>query len=267
MNFLDKLEKRYPQLAMEGLIRYIALMMLTTFFLNHTGMLSYGYLNLNRHAIMSGEIWRLFTFLVIPFSRNVLFLIFELSILVMCADGLESEWGTFKLSVYYYCGAFANIVIAFLIDGVAAGSYFLYLSLFLGFATVHPNHQILLFLIIPVRVKYLAMFSGAIIFYQVALGPWPIKVAALLSVANYFLFFWQKAILTIKHNRNQYMRAAEFQRKMEPKSSYRHKCVVCGKTEIDDTEEEFRYCTCKECGSDAKAFCQKHLAEHKSNQN
>ena len=263
MQFLDKLERKYPQLAIEGLMRYVSLLMLTVFFLNHSGMLPYSMLRLNSPAVMQGQVWRLFTFLLIPVSRNMLFLIFELSILVMCADGLEARWGTFRVSIYYFCGALANIIVAFMMPGVAMGSYFLYLTFFLGFATVNPNYEILIFFILPVRVKYLAMLSGLWIFVQLATAPIFIKVAILLSVGNYLLFFGKEAIDNIKGNHRRYTRAKAFAEKISDNREYRHKCTTCGITEVSDPEAEFRYCTCSQCGTDGKAFCTKHLKEHK----
>lgn len=263
MQFLDKLERQYPQLAIEGLIRYISLLMLTVFFLNHTRMLPYSMLTLNSHAIMQGQVWRLFTFLLIPVSRNMFFVLFELSILVMCADGLEAKWGTFRVSIYYFCGALANIIVAFMIPGVATGSYFLYLTFFLGFATVNPNYEILIFFIMPVKVKYLAMFSGLWILLQLVTKPIFIKIAILLSVGNYLLFFGREAINTIKGNQKRYSRAKTFAEKMADTPEYRNKCEICGITEVSDPEAEFRYCTCNQCGENGRAFCIKHLKEHK----
>lgn len=263
MKLLDRLERKYPQLAIEGLMRYVSLLMLTVFFLNYTGMLPYSMLRLSSPAVMQGQLWRLFTFLLIPVSSNMLFVIFELSILVMCADGLEAKWGTFRVSIYYFCGALANIIVAFMVPGVAMGSYFLYLTFFLGFATVNPDYEILIFFILPVKVKYLAMLSGLLIFLQLATAPIYIKIAILISVGNYLLFFGKEAVSTIKGNHQRYTRAQTFAEKISDTREYRHKCVICGITEVVDPEAEFRYCTCDQCGDNGRAFCIKHLKKHK----
>lgn len=264
MNWLDKLEKNYGHLGLEGLIRYISMLMLTVFFLNYSNMLPYTMLYLNWELITSGQIWRIFTFLLIPASNNFFFLIFELSILVMCADGLEARWGTFKLTAYYFAGAISNILIAILLPEVQLGSYFIYLSLFIGFATLYPDHEILLFFIIPVKMKYLAMFSGGVILYQLAMAPWYLKLAILLSLGNYLLFFSREAWETIRRNRNQARRSAEYAQAMGPTRDFRHKCQICGATDVTAPDLQFRYCTCKECGSDGKAFCLEHLETHRA---
>lgn len=263
MNWLDKLERHYPQLALEGLIRYISFLMLTIFFLNKANLLPYHMLYLDAGAIMSGQIWRLFTFLLIPASSNFLFLIFELSILVMCADGLESKWGTFKLTLYYMVGALANILVAFFIPGIQLGSYFLYLTLFLGFATIYPDYEILLFLILPVKVKYLGMLSAGWLLYGIAVYPFPIKIAIMLAVANYLIFFGPEFANTMKGNLRAHSRRKEFESKIKQSDGPRHVCKICGRTEISDPELQFRYCTCESCGPDGVAFCIDHLQEHK----
>ncbi|GAB4275473.1 MAG: hypothetical protein Kow0029_16670 [Candidatus Rifleibacteriota bacterium] len=263
MNWLDRLERKYPQIALEGLIRYISFLMLTVFFLNQTNLLPYSMLRLDAEAIKAGQFWRLFTFLLIPISRNFLFLIFELSILVLCADALEAEWGTFKLTIYYFTGALANIIVAFFLPGTQFGSYFLYLTLFLGFATLHPDYEFLLFFILPVKVKYLALLSGLWIFINLAISPFAIKIAVILSIANYLIFFGPEFLKTMKGNYIAHNRRKEFENQLKQPEGARHTCKVCGRTEISDPELQFRYCTCDKCGENGVAFCIDHLAEHK----
>jgi len=265
MTWLEHLEVKFGHWGLEGLIRYISVLMLIVFFLDQSGMLPYHMLHLNRDSIMNGEIWRLFTFLLIPASKNFLFLIFELSILVMCADGLESEWGTFKLTVYYAVGAFSNILVALMMPDVQFSSYFIYMSLFLGFATIFPDYEILLFLILPVKIKYLAMISGGFMLYNLAFAPIYVKIAIALTVGNYLLFFAPYAITGIRHNRRQQARAAEFEKASTRNEEYRHKCSVCGITDVSNPESQFRYCTCPRCGEHGTAFCLDHLKEHKQN--
>ncbi len=263
MKWLDRLETRYGSWGLEGLIRYISLLMLTVFFLNQSGMLPYHMLYLQRDAIMEGQIWRLFTFLLIPASTSFLFLIFELSILVMCADGLEARWGTFRLTAYYFTGALLTIVAVLFVPEIQFGSYFIYLSLFLGFATLYPDYEILFMFIIPLKMKYLAMFSGALMLYQMAFSPWHIKLALTLAIGNYLLFFAGEAMATIRRNRIQSVRSNEFARATALQTDFRHKCSICGQTDASAPDLDFRYCTCPGCGPNGKPFCTEHLKQHK----
>ncbi len=264
MNWLDRLERKFPQLALEGLIRYISFLMMMVFFLDQSRLLPYEMLYLDSHLIMQGQVWRLFTFLLIPKSTSLFFLIFELTILVMCADGLESEWGTFKLTVYYLFGALANIAIAFVMPQAQLGSYFLYLTLFLGFATLYPDFELLLFFIIPIKIKYLALLSALWIVLALALNPWPEKIAILLSVGNYLLFFGPDFFKTAQGNYRASARRREFAEKTKQPDGPRHVCSICGRNEIENPELQFRYCTCSRCGENGVAFCLEHLKQHKN---
>lgn len=194
MNWVDKLERKYGHLAPEGLIRYISALIVFVFILNSSNLLTYQKLALNGHLILSGEVWRIVTFALIPVSTNFLFLIFELSILILCADGLEANWGTFKLGLYYVFGLFFISLASLLSPYVyLPGSYFIYLSLFLGFATLYPDYEILLFLILPVKVKYMAGFSAIMVLYSIFKTP-EYGFALLLCLGNYILFLVQAYI-------------------------------------------------------------------------
>ncbi len=264
MNWLDRLERKFPQLALEGLIRYVSFLMLTVFFLTRSGMLSEKMLLLNGSMVMHGQVWRLVTFLLIPASDNLFFLVFELLILVMCADGLEAEWGTFKLTVYYLIGALGNIIMALILPSMVLNGYFIYLTLFLGFASLYPNYEIYLFFIIPIKIKYLAMLSGAWIIYAVAVAPLAVKIAVLIAIANYLLFFGPEFVRTMRGNYRAHNRRREFENQVRPSDGPRHVCAVCGRTEVSNPELQFRYCTCERCGENGVAFCLEHLKEHKA---
>lgn len=265
MHWLDKLERRFGYLALPGLIRYVSFFMLTLFILNQSRLLPYETVSMVAPRVMHGEIWRLITFLFIPVSTNLLFLIFELMILVMVGDGLEQEWGSFKLTVYYFLGAFATIVIAFFLPFAQFGSYFLYLSLFLAFATLYPDYELLLFFIIPVKIKYLGMLSGFWIIYTIITKPLALKLMAVLSISNYLIFFWRDALDVVKQNKRRYDRKRKFKTTLETSEGPRHTCTICGKTELSHPDLQFRYCTCERCGESGKAFCPEHLIQHKKN--
>ena len=267
MNWLDGLERRFPRLAMPGLLRMVSLFMLLTFGLNFMRVTSMDTWLLNGDAIRNGQIWRIVTFLFVPLSRNPFFLIFELMILVMIGDGPESAWGAFKLTLYYLCGAVMTLIIAFLVPAGYFGSYYLNLTLFMAFATVFPDYEILLFFIIPIKVKYLAMFSGAFIVWDIIVQPLPIKIVALLSVGNYLLFFGPAAIHAIRHGRAAYERRRQFTEKASPREGPRHVCVICGRNEQENPDLQFRYCTCPECGETGVPYCLEHLGVHKGTLN
>lgn len=263
-SFIDKLESKYGKYALDGLMYYVAGLMITVFILNQTGHLPYSMLYLDGSLIMKGELWRLVTFLLIPISHQPFFLFFELLIIIMCANGIEAVIGSFRLTLYYLLGAFLMIVGSLFDPHVQLDSNLMYLSLFFGYSTLYPNEEMLFMFIIPIKIKYLAYLSGFGLILTLITSPWSTKIALLLSFANYFIFFVIPALKGIKYERKQYKRKMAFENAVSPQKDYRHKCSVCGKTDVSNPEILFKYCVCKECGENGVCFCPEHLELHKN---
>ncbi len=266
MTWLDTLERRYRHLAIPGLVRQVCMIMIVTFALDKAGVLPSRHLVLYTPAVLNGEIWRLVTFLFVPVSDNPFLLLLQMMIMVLTGDGLESAWGSFRLTVYYIVGALATALIAVLLPNALIDNTFLNLSLFFAFATVYPDYEILLFFILPVKVKWLAWLSAFWVIFAIITEPWVLKVVALLSVANYLLFFWREfydswRLGAATHERRRRMEAAYDAAK--PSSGARHVCAACGANEQTHPRLLFRYCTCAACGADGRAFCPEHLKAHK----
>ena len=154
-------------------------------------------------------------------------------------------------------------IASILVPDMNIDSYPMYLSLFFGYATLYPDEEMLFMFIIPIKIKYLAILSGLGVIYSLFILPINAKVAIVLSFANYLLFFVLPALRGIKYSMKQKQRKASFEKSASPQNDYRHKCSVCGKTDVSNPELTFRYCVCKECGENGVAFCQEHLEEHK----
>ena len=146
--------------------------------------------------------------------------------------------------------------LAAFIIGQGATALYLNLSLFLAFAYIYPNFEILLFFIVPVRVKYLAWLNWIFIAFTVLTAPLSAKAAAIVSVLNYFLFFGKDIINTT----SAYKRRRVFRsRSTLPSGTTIHKCTICGMTENDDIKMEFRYCSQFEGDYE---YCMPHLKTH-----
>ena len=57
---------------------------------------------------------------------------------------------------------------------------------------------VLLFFIIPIKMKYMALFSGALCLIDLLMGGWSTRAAVLLSLANFLLFFGGDFFRTVK---------------------------------------------------------------------
>ena len=151
----------------------------------------------DKAAIFSGEVWRVFTFIFLPPETRLIFIIFALYLYWLIGNSLEDNWGAFKFNLFYLCGIIGTII-AGLITGYATNSY-INLSLFLAFAIVFPDFELNLFFLIPVKVKYFAIFYLVLIGYMIVVLPFYDKIAIIVSLANVALFFMRDFINGIKN--------------------------------------------------------------------
>jgi membrane associated rhomboid family serine protease len=235
--------------------------------MDKSGMLIY-WLCLIPSRLLKGEVWRLVTFVFVPTAGRPLLLLIELYFYYLIGTTLERAWGAGKFTVYYLCGMAITIVygiLASLITGRSpafTGTY-LSLSMFFVYATLWPDNQILLFFIIPIKVKWLAWFEAAVFLFGMITGR---TLLPLVGIANYFLFCGNSLLASLKlfqmRHRGQ---ARQFRRNVKRAESgretgaYTRKCAVCGKTDAEYPELEFRYCS--QCVG-YHCFCSEHIHSH-----
>lgn len=232
--------------------------------------------------ILHGQVWRLFTYIFIPDSggsnvfSSALFLAIMLFFYYQIGRILENRWGTLKFNAYYLCGILITDIAA-LIMGVGATVYYLNLSLVLAFATICPEDRVLLFFIIPLKMKWLAWFYFGITIFDFFAVPFPFNLFPIFALLNYFLFFGSdiKNVLpsfgryhhvwTEREKKANNPHAAptpkwaDGYKSAEGQKPYRHKCTVCGRTDTDYPGLEFRYCSrCK----GYYCYCMDHINNH-----
>jgi membrane associated rhomboid family serine protease len=260
MNWLDRLERKYRRYAIPNLMSYIVGITGVVYVVAYILDLSGAFLErleLYPSEVLQGEIWRLVTYIFIPPSASPIFIAFVLYFYYIIGASLEHEWGSFRFNLYYILGMIGTTM-AVLFTGGPGTSTYLNLSLFLAFAYIYPDYQILLFFILPIKVKYLAWINWFFIITTIITAPLPDKVAAIVSIINYLIFFG-KDIVTGMHSRN---RAYNNKRKFKSKTQVKtisHKCTVCGITPEVDPKMDFRYCP--ECDG-LKCYCKEHIKNH-----
>jgi len=257
LKWLNKLERKYGKHAIHGLMKYIVAANLAVFLLNVISPGLAENLMLIPEAVMAGQVWRIFTFILIPPATSAFWILFTLYFYYIIGMGLEQAWGSFKFNIYYLVGMIATIIVS-LIGGSPATGTFINLTLFLAFASIYPNHEVLLFFILPVKMKYLAIFDAVLLAQQFIMGGVGIKLMILASLANYFIFFGKDFIELFKTKKKVKKNKERF-KVIEMKDYVRHRCTVCGITERDDPNMEFRYCS--KC-SGHKEYCMNHLKNH-----
>ncbi|MHB1513295.1 MAG: rhomboid family protein [Acidiferrobacter sp.] len=255
---LSKFERRFGRYAISNLMAYIVGAQGVVFLLSRTanGHNILSELFFSQTLIAQGQIWRVISFILIPPSFSI-WVFFILYFYYLLGARLEEEWGNFRFNVYYFTGVTFSILGAFL-AGASATATYLNLSIFLAFATIDPEFSILLFFVIPVKVRYLAWLAWLWVAYTVALGPVPAKIMAVVSLLNYFMFFWRDLKARLRGGAFRRARRS-FLQSAPATSAPIHRCTICGATERDEPRVEFRYCS--KCAGHHE-YCLTHLAAH-----
>jgi len=213
--FLWKLERKLGKIAIRNLMTYIVITMGVVYgvevVMQNFSMFSH--LVFWTPAIFQGEVWRVITFIFLPPNAHFIFILFALYFYYMIGSALENEWGTFKFNVYYLCGVFSSIAAGFIMHAVwGVGfmtNFYLNMSLFFAFAILYPNFQVRLFLILPIKVKWLALLNVAFFVHALITGDQFTRIAILVSLINLALFFGKDLFKTIErwHRKNKFKRS------------------------------------------------------------
>lgn len=263
MKWLNKLERKFGKYYIHNLMFFVVMITAFVYVLCVVNPEIQGWKNfsLNPSKVMEGEVWRLVTFIFIPQFGSVVSLFFGLYLNYIAGAGLEQEWGGFKFNIYYLVCILSTIVVSF-ITGVTATAVTVNLSLFLAFAKVYPDYEFLLFFVLPMKVKWLATLDIIIILFNVfeahSLGGVLLAITPLIS---YLLFFGKEIFVTNKTRATSAIRKYEYNSQISEvkKEQELKKCKICGITENDNPEMEFRYCS--KCNGKF-LYCSDHIRNH-----
>lgn len=211
MKWINELERKFGRYSVNNLMMYIIALNMAVYlimFTDRTGWVIRK-LALIPSLVLKGEVWRLVTYIFIPPESSMLWIFFVLYFYYLIGTSLEHEWGSFKFNIYYLIGMLGTTIAAF-ITGEGTTGVYLNLSLFLAFAHLYPNYEVLLFFILPVKVKYLGWLNLAFIGYTILTRPLPYKAAAIASIINFLVFFGRDFIDQIKMKRQVYRNRKRF---------------------------------------------------------
>ena len=162
---IDEFCRKHPNFGIPNLMKYITIanVVLWLFSMVNTRILSYT--TFNPYLILHGQVWRIVSFIFYPPSTGFLAVI-AFYLYYFIGSTLEREWGTVRFNLYYFSGVVLTIVYGFLIYfifglSVDLSASYIYLSMFLSFAALFPDMQVLLFFIIPIKMKWLALVDAA----------------------------------------------------------------------------------------------------------
>ena len=214
MDWLYKQQRKFGKYAIGNLMLIIVIGQLFVFFANLL-FVDYSvasWFSFNRSLILAGQVWRLITFIFIPDVSNVLFFILSLYFYYMIGGALENEWGAWVFNVFYFVGVFCTAAAGMLTGN--ASNQFLNLSLFFAFAILFPDYQIMLFFILPVKMKYLAIINALIYFYYLVVGTWSTRASIIAALVNVALFFGGTFSKRVKNDLSYRKRRNQFKREM-----------------------------------------------------
>lgn len=208
-------------------------------------------------AVLDGQWWRLFSFMFQPVSTSPIFALFAFLFLYLLGSGLEQTWGTVRYNLFLFVGWFLTVAAAFLMPHYPTTNWFLLGGVTLAFAWVAPDFEVLL-LIIPVRIKWLAVFYLALDVYACAVSGWNVRLAFAASIVTLLLFIGRDLLATIQ-GRSRRMVQMQRTRAAEAHERPRHTCRICGKNSNTHPELDFRYCS--KCAGE-QCYCPDHIRDH-----
>lgn len=271
LNWIDKLERKLGRFAISKLTLLIIGGNALGYLMAYTMPQYLLYLTLEPALILKGQVWRLLTWLIVPVGGNVLSVVITLFFYYSIGTAMERTWGDFRYNLYIFSGILFTVLGVFILYFISGGGYgyglyvnvyYVCVSIFLAFAVSYPDMEVLLYFVLPLKVKWLAWIDAAYLIYGIVQGNTVSRVVIITSVLNFLLFFLSDR-RTRPNSPKERIRKAKYKKQVRPKIVYangaKHRCAVCGRTELDDPNLEFRFCS--KCNGNFE-YCQDHLFTH-----
>ena len=282
MNAVDRFCYRHPRFGIPNLMLYIVIanaIIWVFSLIDRSGTLTSA-LAFSPWHILHGQVWRLVTFALMPHTYSYLALI-AFYFYYFIGTTIEREWGSGKFTIYLLFGMVLTIVYGFVLYfiygqdetislyliGGYVSAYYIYLSMFFTFATLYPDMQVLLFFFIPVKMKWLGLLDAALFIFDVVTGTFPFNLLPVVAVLNYLIFCGYELFrFVLPRSRKQRQNTVNFRNEVrrmqyeQKQKPYNRRCEVCGRTDTDYPDLEFRYCS--RCAG-YHCFCIDHINNHR----
>ena len=271
---IDKFCNKHPRFGIPRLMIYIVFVSAITFVFGGGLITRFAF---QPALIFSGEFWRIITWVFIPVNpgTNIFFMAITLYFYYFIGSTLERQWGTAKFTIYYISGILLHIIYGFvaaLVFGraVPLSPMFLNLSMFFAFAVLFPDHTVRLFFIIPIKIKWLALLNAAFFAYTVIMGLTAgsifMAIMPVVAILNFIVICGGDLLENLRPLKSRvspqtikFKKASRQAKRNMANQPYRHKCAVCGKTDTEFPDMEFRYCS--RCDG-FQCFCSEHINNH-----
>ena len=200
MGFLDSIERKCAFLALPNLTLHWTLGQILVFGLSLLKPeILYHFLFIPQ-KVLEGEIWRLGSFLLAPpVAAHPLFLIIIWYWFWILGREVEGMIGDFRYTLFMLLNTLTTVGLAFLAPLGVYSNAFILSTVFLVFALIKPNFEVLLFFILPVKFKWLAgliwLGYGYILFTSPA---WNEKLMVIAIVLSFLIFFGKDLWLKLR---------------------------------------------------------------------
>ena len=277
MNWLDKLERKFGRYAISNLTVYLLAGYVIGEAIIYLMPDLLGWIVLEPALILRGQVWRIISWVLVPPTTRPISLLFLILLYYSLGTALERTWGAFRYNIYIFSGILFTVVAVFALYGILYAIYgmelplsavglvstnYITMSIFLAFAAIYPDLEVMLYFILPIKMKWMALVYVVMALYYFITGGIVNRVAIAASLLNFVIFFLSSRNMRRFGPREQ-ARKARFKRQSRPHMTYangaRHRCAVCGRTELDDPNLEFRFCS--KCKGNYE-YCQDHLFTH-----
>ena len=266
MRAVDRFLYKHPNFGIPRLARYIAIGSGAAWVIGLINSVLYSYLAFSAAAVMHGQVWRLVSFMLMPYDTSFLGVI---SILFYYWIGttLEQYWGSGKFTIYVLINmlltSLSGFVLHFVGYSISLTPTYLYLAMFFAFAVYFPDVQVLFMMIIPIKMKYLAYLDAVLFALAIIRNPFPFNLIPIVAILGFLLFCGGELLSRIPKRASaqtiNFRRESERIRREQREMLYHHKCAVCGRTDVSNPELEFRYCS--RCAG-YHCFCRDHINNH-----
>ena len=277
---IDRFCAKHPNFGIPNLMKILVFAQIAVYVVGLFNASWISYLEFMPGWILRGQLWRLVTWVVIPSDASPFMLLLSCYFYYWIAAMLEREWGTARFTLFYLVGALISVAVGMLVGlmGLATMNpwylilpmdlaFYLNSSIFLVLAVMYGEMQVLLFFVVPVKMKWLALIDVVLVLVNMARliqgGVWQLALVPVASFINFFIFtwpFWQRKLGVIRHKTDpKVIHFKQAQKKAQQTKGYHHKCAVCGITDVDDPNMEFRYCS--KCDG-YYCYCSNHINSH-----
>ena len=285
MDFFTKLERKYGKFSIPNLTLILIGGFILGYLIEIFAPEALSIISLDPVKVMKGQVYRLITWVVIPPDGVSIFVIITIMFYFYVGRTLENMWGDFRYTLYIISGIIftdigimltyavmiltgqRNLAEYYSVMGVyesaGASTYYLCMTMFLAYAFMFPEMQVLMYFIIPIKVKWLGYLDIAYLVVETLryglAGYYTGMVTILMSVLNFILFYVAmkgKTRVSPAHKKRKKQYKKEVR---QTQILTRHKCAICGQTEEDNPNLEFRYCS--RCKGNYE-YCQNHLFTH-----